>query len=97
MEILLICFLIFIYSLLRKNNKSSNTNTKKSNLTSNKDQKKSAAKKKYKKRKYNPGQKKSKPKIDPMSRVDPIEWTKFTVCDVCGSENKGSIVRCHPQ
>ena len=51
----------------------------------------------YKKRKYNPGQKKSKPKIDPMSRIDPIEWTKFTVCDVCGSENKGSIVRCHPQ
>ena len=97
MEILLICFLIFIYSLLRKNNKSRNTNTKKSDLTSNKDQKKSAAKKKYKKRKYNPGQKKSKPKIDPMSRVDPIEWTKFTVCDVCGSENKGSIVRCHPQ
>ena len=96
MEILLICFLIFIYSLLRKNNKSSNTNTKKSDLTSSKDQKKSAAKKKYKK-KYNPGQKKSKPKIDPMSRVDPIEWSKFTVCDVCGSENKGSIVRCHPQ
>ena len=97
MEILLICFLIYIYSLLRKNNNRSNTITKKSDLTSDKVQKKSAVKKKYKKRKYYPGQKKSKPKIDPMSRVDPIEWSKFTVCDICGSENKGSIVRCHPQ
>jgi hypothetical protein len=97
LEILLICFVIFIYTLSRKINKSSNTNNKKSDLTSNKVQKQSIAKKKYKKRKYNPGQKKSKPKIDPMSRVDPIEWNKFTVCDVCGSENKGSIVRCHPQ
>ena len=96
MEILLICILIFLYSLLRKNNKGSNTNSHKTDLTSAKVQKKSIVKKKYKK-KYNLGQKKSKPKIDPMSKVDPLEWSKFTVCDICGSENKGSIVRCHPQ
>jgi len=96
LEILLICILIFLYSLLRKNNKGSKTNSQKTDLTSAKVQKKSIVKKKYKK-KYNLGQKKSKPKIDPMSKVDPIEWSKFTVCDICGSENKGSIVRCHPQ
>ena len=97
MEILLICFFIFLCYFLRNDSKNSNTMLSKSKSSLNQDKKELKGSIKNKIGKYNPGQIKSKPKIDPMSKVDPLEWSQYTVCNICGSENKGSIVKCHPQ
>lgn len=39
--------------------------------------------------KYNPGQVRKKPRISTESKLDPITWEAYVVCNVCGSEKKG--------
>jgi len=46
--------------------------------------------------KYNPGQVRKKPRISTESKLDPITWEAYVVCNICGSEKKGknSEVAC---
>ncbi len=44
--------------------------------------------------KYRPGQYKRKPKGSPESNLDPISWESFSVCEYCGSENRGEVTCC---
>ena len=58
--------------------------TKKKNTNkSNSVQAKKRSKRDYK---YSPGQVKRKAKIDPMSKLEPIQPRKIVFCDNCGSE-----------
>tara|TARA_B100001989_G_C24536041_1_gene464456 strand:+ start:193 stop:456 length:264 start_codon:yes stop_codon:yes gene_type:complete len=58
--------------------------TKKKNINkSNSVQAKKQSKSDYK---YSPRQVKRKTKIDPMSKLDPIQPRKIVFCDNCGSE-----------
>ena len=51
-------------------------------------------KQKRKPRAYSPGQVKKKPKVSPESKLDPITWDKFVICQYCGSENRREVKCC---
>jgi len=78
MELLFILLIIFIFFRTKQSSSRSETVIK---IKTPKKQKP-----KVKKKRYNPGQYKRKPKIDPKSKLDPIEPRKVIVCDICGSE-----------
>ena len=75
MEIILIALVVIIYLLNFSKNKTPNIQTKNTNI-----------KHKRKPRAYSPGQVKKKPKVSPESKLDPITWEKFVICQYCGSE-----------
>ncbi len=75
MELLILVSFLYIFYLFLPKKK----NTNKSNSVQAKKQSKS----RYK---YSPGQVKRKAKIDPMSKLDPIQPRKIVFCDNCGSE-----------
>lgn len=97
MEIFLAFFVILIVFYLSKNNKQETTsnNSIKNNQQNHTKEKKSPVKNSpYK---YNPGQVRKKSKISPESKLDPITWDAYVVCNVCGSEkkaNQGEIICC---
>ena len=83
MEIVLITIVIIIYLLNFSKNKTPNIQTKKTNI-----------KQKRKPRAYGPGQVKKNPKVSPESKLDPITWNKFVICQYCGSENRRELMCC---
>tara|TARA_A100000164_G_C21933481_1_gene786856 strand:- start:3330 stop:3584 length:255 start_codon:yes stop_codon:yes gene_type:complete len=83
MEIILIALVVIIYLLNFSKNKTPNIQTKNTNI-----------KQKLKSRAYSPGQVKKKPKVSPESKLDPITWDKFFICQYCGSENRREVECC---
>ena len=83
MEIILIALVVIIYLLNFSKNKTPNIQTKKTNI-----------KQKRKPRAYSPGQVKKKPKVSPESKLYPITWDKFVICQYCGSENRREVKCC---
>lgn len=83
MEIILIALVIIIYLLNFSKNKTPNIQTKKTNI-----------KQKPKSRAYSPGQVKKKPKVSQESKLDPITWGKFFICEYCGSQHLREVKCC---
>jgi len=96
--ILVIYFLVTIFSKKpNKNNKSSSNQTqenKKSNLPKEFPQTNKYKGQRRRTSQYKPGQIRKKPKISPESYLDPISWNKFEICAVCGSQNRNKVVCC---
>ena len=96
--ILVIYFLVTIFSKKQnKNNKSSSNQTqenKKSNLPKEIQQTKKYKSQRRRTNQYKPGQIRKKPKISPESYLDPISWNKFEICEVCGSQKRNKVVCC---
>lgn len=97
MEIFLIFVVILIVFYLSKNTKqetTSNNSIKNYQKNHTKEKKSLVKNSSYK---YNPGQVRKKSKISPESKLDPITWDAYVVCNVCGSEkkvNQGEIICC---
>ena len=78
MELLILLLIIFIFFSSKKSSSKSETVIKTKTLKKQEP--------KVEKKRYSPGQYKRKPKIDPKSKLDPIEPRKVLICDICGSE-----------
>lgn len=93
MEILIIFFLIYFFLQYQKSSevqKNKRLESSADNRIKEKPKKrnptKNSQKKKPKTYKYSPGQVKKKPRIDPKSKLEPINPRKIVLCDICGSE-----------
>ena len=83
MEIILIALVVIIYLINFSKNKTPNIQTKNKYI-----------KKMRKPRPYNLGQIKKKSELSPESKLDPITWSKFFICEYCGSERFREVECC---
>ena len=83
MEIILIALVITIYLIKLSKNITPDTKIKNTKI-----------KQRPKPRTYRPGQLKKKLIISQESKVDPITWEPFVICEYCGSENRKEVRCC---